>query len=308
MFGKNKFFANMFAATTGLPYPEGVSGAQDQPPSERFRDQLSAQLRKEMRAEAIRLRNEMRDEFQRQLSEQMAEQMSTMHRGGPRGPRGHQRGRPRGNLSRDAIVDVAMEIMTRRGLDKVTMRSIAHELNTGPASIYAHVSSMAELHGHMLDRIVGGIDLTRTQGTWRERVTELLSDLSHELLRYPDLARSALEVRPFGEHALAFADHLIGLLAEGGVSPARRALGMDLLTLWTMGGAAEHAADAQDPATPRENLQAFRDALGDGSAYPHLYAVQDAVFTGTGDARFAWGVDALLTGIVGSAEPDVKNS
>jgi AcrR family transcriptional regulator len=270
----------------------------------------AAQLRREFREEGKRLRDELREEWMRQMAVQ-AEQMRANReereagmghqgRGNPprRGP-----GRPRGNLSREAVVDTAMRIMQRRGLDKVTMRAVAHDLNTGPASIYAHVSSMAELHGHMLDRIVGEIDLTVAEGTWRERVTLLLRDLSQELLEYPDLARSALEVRPFGENTLRFADHLIGLLEEGGITPSRRALGMDLLLLWTMGGAAEHAADAQDPATPSETIRAFREAVGDGEKYPHLAAVESELFMGSEATRFAWGVDALLTGIASSSDP-----
>jgi AcrR family transcriptional regulator len=264
----------------------------------------AAQLRREFREEGKRLRDELREEWMRQMALQ-ADQMRAQreerdfHQGNARrGP-----GRPRGNLSRDAIVDVAMRIMQRKGLDKVTMRAVAHELNTGPASLYAHVGSMAELHGHMLDRIVGDIDLTLTEGTWRERVTLLLRDVSQELLKYPDLARSALEVRPVGDNTLRFADHLMGLLAEGGITPKRRAHGLDMLMLWTMAGAAEHAADAQGQSAPDATIEAFREAVGDAERYPNLAEVQHELFLGSETSRFAWGVDALLTGIAGSNEP-----
>jgi len=260
----------------------------------------AAQLRREFREEGKRLRDELREEWMRQMALQ-ADQMRAQReeREGPRrGP-----GRPRGNLSREGVVDVAMRIMQRKGLDKVTMRAVAHELNTGPASIYAHVSSMAELHGHMLDRIVGEIDLTLDEGTWRERITLLLRDLSEELLKYPDLARSALEVRPIGDNTLRFADHLMALLAEGGITEKRRALGLDLLMLWTMGGAAEHAADAQGHGAASETVQAFRSAVADSEKYPNLHAVRDELFLGNETTRFAWGVDALLTGIASSNDP-----
>ena len=271
-------------------------GANDRGPS-------MAQLRREFREEAIKMRNEMREEFQRKMAEQMAEMASQQrggHHGAHRGP-----GRPRGNLSREAIVDVAMRIMAKRGLNKVTMRAVAHELNTGPASIYVHVSSMAELHGHMLDRIIGGIDLSRAKGTWRERITQLLQDLVRELLVYPELARSALEVRPYGVNTLRFADTLMGLLAEGGTDEARRALGLDLLMLWTMGGAAEHAADAHAMEETSEIIQSFRAAVANEAEYPNLYAVRDVLFIGNESERFAWGVDALLTGIAASSDPSM---
>jgi AcrR family transcriptional regulator len=266
----------------------------------------AAQMRREFREEAKKLREELREELLHQMAEQSAAMRAQREERIAHQGRGYQNrgpGRPRGGLTRDAIVDVAMQIMERRGLDKVTMRAVAHELNTGPASIYAHVSSMAELHGHMLDRIIGGIDLTRAMGTWKDRVTQLLHDMSTELLKYPDLARSALEVRPFGENTLRFADHLMGLLAEGGITPERRALGMDLLMLSTMGGAAEHAADAQEPGAPSETILAFREAVANADKYPHLAEVQDVLFMGNEYVRFTWGVDALLAGIASSREP-----
>ncbi|MGC4175456.1 TetR/AcrR family transcriptional regulator [Demequina sp.] len=265
----------------------------------------AAQLRREFREQARALREELREEWVKEMAKQQAQMQAQREErerefggGARRGP-----GRPRGNLSRDAIVDVAMRIMQRRGLDKVTMRAVAHELNTGPASLYAHVGSMAELHGHMLDRIVGDIDLTVSEGTWRERIALLLRDLSEELLKYPDLARSALEVRPIGDNTLRFADHLMGLLAEGGIDAKRRAHGLDMLMLWTMAGAAEHAADAAGNSAPDATIKAFREAVGDAERYPHLAAVQDELFLGSETSRFAWGVDALLTGIATSNEP-----
>lgn len=266
----------------------------------------AAQLRRELREEGRKLREELRAEWMKEMAKH-AEQLQAQrdaggrHHGGPnaahRGP-----GRPRGNLSREAIVETAMKIMDKRGLDKVTMRAVAHELNTGPASIYVHVRSMAELHGHMLDLIVGSIDLTRGRKRWDDRIIQLLRALSDQLLSYPDLARSALEVRPSGGNTFLFADTLMGLLAEGGIPPRERALGLDQLMLWTMGGAVEHAADARNRGGQADIIAAFETAIANETAYPNLYEVRDVLFVGSEDDRFQWGVRALLTGIAASAE------
>lgn len=266
----------------------------------------AAQLRRELREEGRRLRDELRAEWMKELAKHAEQQAQRepgrgRHQGPPnvphRGP-----GRPRGNLSRERVVETAMAIMDKRGLEKVTMRAIAQGLNTGPASIYVHVRSMAELHGHMLDLIVGGIPLDRGASEWDERVIHLLRDLSHQLLRYPDLARSALEVRPSGTNTLLFAETLMGLLAEGGIPPRERALGLDLLMLWTMGGAVEHAADARDTGGQADIIAAFESAVTNEESYPNLYEVRDELFVGSEDDRFQWGVRALLTGIAAGAK------
>src|SRR4051812_27212624 len=184
------------------------------------RDPVVSQLRRELREEAIKMRNEMREEFQRKLTEQMAEMHAQQaggqrgaHHGGPRGPRASR--------SREAIVDTAMKIINPRGLDKVTMRAIAHDLNPGPASIYVHVRSVVQLHGFMLDHLLSTIDLTGGRGDWRSRIKKLLLDSMAVLLKHPELARSAVTARPTGDGSLHFVDRLLELLEEGGVPPAR---------------------------------------------------------------------------------------
>src|SRR5690606_41526734 len=47
-------------------------------------------------------------------------------------------------LDRDRIIDVALQIIDSEGVDGLSMRRIAEELDTGPASLYAHVSRSEE--------------------------------------------------------------------------------------------------------------------------------------------------------------------
>ena len=54
---------------------------------------------------------------------------------------------------------------------------------------------------------------------------------------------------------------------------------------------------------PSEAIKAFREAVADAEKYPNLAAVQDVLFMGSETTRFAWGVDALLTGIASSSDP-----
>ena len=159
------------------------------------------------------------------------------------------------------------------------------------------------LSNSVVTSAIGGLLSGSGIDSGQDHTDEVLGGSAEELLKYPDLARSALEVRPIGDNTLRFADHLMALLAEGGITEKRRALGMDLLMLWTMGGAAEHAADVQDPASPSATIEAFRLAVADPEKYPNLHAVRDELFLGSETTRFAWGVDALLTGITASNDP-----
>jgi AcrR family transcriptional regulator len=72
-------------------------------------------------------------------------------------------------LSEDVILDTALRILREEGLDAVTMRRLATELDTGPASLYVYISGRQELRNAMLDRVSGLLELEEPdQARWRE--------------------------------------------------------------------------------------------------------------------------------------------
>jgi AcrR family transcriptional regulator len=217
-----------------------------------------------------------------------------MRRGGERRTR-----RGREPLSKELIVDVAMRQMKSQGLDKLTMRSIAWELDTGPASLYVHVRNTAELHGLLLDRILEGIDLEGAGGSWRERIDAILRQYVAVLMDNPEFARSALCVKPSGRHSLAVLERLLALMAEGGVPPRQAAWGVDLLLLWATAGATEHSADSPDQPDEAQ-WGMLRMGMATPEAYPQIAALGLDLVSGTGEQRSQWAIDALLTGISGT--------
>src|SRR6478752_5129175 len=60
---------------------------------------------------------------------------------------------PKERLTVERIVDAAMALMADQGYDAVSLRSLAKALDTGPASLYAHVANKEEVDQLVLDRI-----------------------------------------------------------------------------------------------------------------------------------------------------------
>src|SRR5260370_42089116 len=84
-------------------------------------------------------------------------------------------------LTRDGIITTAVEITRTEGLQKVTMRRLAQELDTGPASLYVYVSNTAELHAAVLDELLGTVASPPAEGDWRERLETVLTSYSDVL-------------------------------------------------------------------------------------------------------------------------------
>ncbi|MFE3774247.1 TetR/AcrR family transcriptional regulator [Streptomyces sp. NPDC059122] len=225
----------------------------------------------------------------------------------PTTPRGRRERPAKPALTRAGIVATAVGLTRSEGLERVTMRRLAKELDTGPASLYVYVANTAALHAAVLDELLGEIDLrpARTGGDWRERLVRILSSYTTVLFRHPALARSALVTRPSGPHYLELLEAVLALLAEGGVPDDRAAWGVDALLQFGTATAAEQSARDAAPHAQDEH-DALTAAVRNASpqAFPRLTALGTELFTGTGEDRLTWGFHVLINGLSKTARPD----
>jgi AcrR family transcriptional regulator len=123
-------------------------------------------------------------------------------------------------------VDTAVRIMRAEGLGKVTMRRLAQELDTGPASLYVYVANTAELHAAVLDSLLGEVDLTGRDGDgWRQQLRAAMASYTQVLFEHPQLARAALVARPSGENYLRLVERILDLLSQSGADREQVAWG-----------------------------------------------------------------------------------
>ncbi|MFI8006931.1 TetR/AcrR family transcriptional regulator [Streptomyces sp. NPDC086010] len=208
-------------------------------------------------------------------------------------------------LSRPGIVDTAVRIMRAEGLDKVTMRRLAQELDTGPASLYVYVSNTAELHAAVLDALLGEVDLAAEGGEddWREQLMAVLTSYTMVLFQHPQLARSALVARPSGENYLRLLNRILDLLSRSGAAVEQVAWGVDKLLQTATATAAEHSARKGNPAA-QEDWDALTGVLRgvDESTHPAVRAHMPALISGAGE-RLRWGFEVLINGITSTPVP-----
>lgn len=87
----------------------------------------------------------------------------------PGAPGGGTRG-PRAKVSTTQAVRAAVAVADRDGLDAVTLRRLAAELEVAPNALYTHVGSRDELVVLMADAVRLGDAPSLPRGTWRARV------------------------------------------------------------------------------------------------------------------------------------------
>ncbi|TNC18908.1 TetR/AcrR family transcriptional regulator [Amycolatopsis alkalitolerans] len=195
------------------------------------------------------------------------------------------------------MVTAAVAILRAEGLRKVTMRRLAQELDTGPASLYVYVANTDELHAAVLDELLGKVDLRpiRAGGDWRDRLIEILLSYTTVLFEHAGLARSALVARPSGAHYLELAESLLALLDEGGVPPAQAAWGLDVLLQLATATVAEHSGDA--PVTEADWNKLTQAIQHASPAHPHIAALGADLLSGTPEERLGWAFRVVINGI-----------
>lgn len=199
-----------------------------------------------------------------------------------------------------------MRILREEGLERATMRRLAAELDTGPASLYVYVRNTAELHTAVLDRLLGDLDLDVGSGErgWANRVTDLLTGYSRLLITHPSLARSVLALRPVEPNYLRLVDSILALLHAGGVPARQAAWGVDQLLLMATAIGAEQGTRSES-VEAHEEEGAAATLVGDLGIdeFPSIAAVAPDIFSGTHEQRIRWAFDALICGLAATATP-----
>src|SRR4051794_5596690 len=157
------------------------------------------------------------------------------------GQKGGSRGRAAAErLSADRIVAVAVDQMREHGYDAVTMRSIARELGTGPASLYAHVANRAELDQLVVGWVCGQWQIPDPDPErWDDQLRACLVDMLDLYRANPGVARCTLGMIPLQPSLLLVTERLIALLKAGKVSDQHCAWFVDVAALYVASVAVE---------------------------------------------------------------------
>jgi AcrR family transcriptional regulator len=211
-------------------------------------------------------------------------------------------------LSRDQIVQAALRIVKVEGIDGVSMRRIAAEFDTGPSSLYAHVTNKDELLALMFDEICGLMPTPAVEpGRWKEQILEMARTGHRVLIEHYDLARAAMATIPTGPNALRVSEAMLGLMVTGGVPPRVAAWAMDRIFLYITADAYEMSIWRGEVTAAGSNKEEFVAELGADlvsyfeqlpeEEFPHLRKhAKDMVGGGT-DERFELGLAMLVDGL-----------
>lgn len=190
-----------------------------------------------------------------------------------------------------------MALLDEEGLDRLSLRHLGERLGVRAPTLYWHIRDKR----HLLDLIAAEMfretferyRLPTAAQDWGEWLAERARSLRASLLAHRDSARVLAGNRP-PPAALVEIEAAVGGLVDVGFAPAEALLALLSLAAFVMGEVLDEQAET---ARDARSTVPEADRLGAGtSPWPLLGAAAQAVFADD-DARFEFGVQALVNGL-----------
>ena len=204
-------------------------------------------------------------------------------------------------LSRAAIVEKALEIVDREGLDAVTIRRIAQEFGVTPMALYWHVPNKEELLNAVGDSFFMGMRPPEPVGPWSEQLRAVIEMLVDRLKAHPGAASLAMPrilSEPDGRDVSEFT---VGLLRDAGFGVtqaadlARMALQTAIMLATQYPGAESQAARDERAEIIAEKRAVIKALPID--RYPHLVEAADALTDCEDEKAYdGFGIDLYIAG------------
>jgi TetR/AcrR family transcriptional regulator, tetracycline repressor protein len=218
---------------------------------------------------------------------------------------------PRPQLSREVVVDAALQVVEAGGGQALTMRRVADQIGVSASSLYGYVANKDELVQLVLERIIEEIDVPAGRGGWQETLKDLGREMLGVFRRHPGVAELSLGRVPWGPSMLALGEVILAELRAAGIPDQVAAYVGDLAALYV--GAFAYEQDVMvapgtgdDPAhgtgeDPRAQLAAWLGSLPT-EHFPNTVALAADLVAGSADDRFEWGMDIIVRGVASYLE------
>jgi AcrR family transcriptional regulator len=205
-------------------------------------------------------------------------------------------------LSKERVLRTAVQLADESGIEALSMRKLAQELDVVPMALYRHVANKDELLDGMIDVVVGEIDPPLEGADWKTTIRERILSARRALLRHAWASRVMESRTSATPVVLGYMDSMIGLFRTGGFSLDLTHHALHAMGSRIFGFTQEVFNDTSDvdPAAEAEMWGAM------AATYPYIFEIftsishDDASTVGPGcddQFEFEFALDLMLDGL-----------
>lgn len=208
----------------------------------------------------------------------------------PAGARGRQT-----SLSRERILEVALELLDRDGLDALSMRRLADQLGAGTMTLYGYFHDKGELLDAVADAALSEEPLPPLRGSWKSRLRLIAQHARRSVERHPALGAARLTRPMLSPGALRLTEAAAGILRRAGFDAADAARAYRLMFSYVVGFASFSPQGSAQDLTRAAHAAIARLSPDE---YPVLTGMASAAADAMGgDEQFEYGLALILDGL-----------
>jgi AcrR family transcriptional regulator len=213
----------------------------------------------------------------------------------------------RAPLSRERVLETAIALADRHGIEWLSMRKLADALGVAAMSLYHHVANKDQLLDAMIDVVFSEIEPPSTDDDWKTAMRKRAISTREALNRHR-WAVGLMEGRgTHGPANLRLHDAVLGCLRGAGFSLEMTVHAYSVQDAYIYGFALQQADMTPETsedfaATAEKQMETYKDVLAD---YPHLVEVVGGHVAKAGydyASEFLFGLDLILAGLDGLRE------
>lgn len=210
-------------------------------------------------------------------------------------------GRPKrgeSTLSRDRILDAALDLIDREGVGQFSMRRLAGALQADPMAIYHHLPSKLAVLNGVIERLFSRFAVPFDDETaWQDQLRQFAAAYLELTRAHADLIFFlAADVEASAQAALPANEMLYGILSRAGLDAAGIIHAADALIDYLHGVALAQRSGRIGMPDEREKLRTLLRQQPD-EAFPVLRRVFADIPAARGDSGVDAGLEIVLRGI-----------
>lgn len=201
------------------------------------------------------------------------------------------------NLTIQKIINAAVSLINEKGLEALTMRALAIQLDVQASAVYWHVKNKDELLQLLSMWISQKIVYPDPHLDWKAKMIGLARQSKHAMTSIRNGPEIMLRTIPSGPDRLGLIEYMLKVLTEAGFAISKALEIANLINNYTIFYAMDEfirAEQQKDPAF-HQQLQGFQASLA--ANYPYFHqAISLQMQDRDGESMFLSGLQAIIDG------------
>jgi AcrR family transcriptional regulator len=201
----------------------------------------------------------------------------------------------RTTLSRERVVAAAVAFADEYGVDALSMRKLAATVDVEAMSLYNHVKDKGDLFDAMIDHVFGTIRIPDGDLGWQDQVRLIGQAAMDRFGAHPWVATLLMQRGNFGPGALAFMNHVVGMLFEAGFDEEDVHHAWQMLASHTMGYSFQSSGGGGGQEKDYSEFENDFPRLA--QSFPYVARLAPLLMECAWDSEYMFGLEIIIDGL-----------